>query len=99
VTRMSGKIAIVGYHQGDAREIPLAQWNWMAFTIVNAHFRDVAVIMRGMTTGMRLLASGVLSMDDLVSHRYPLDQINDAFEALQSKPDGFVKAVITFPIG
>jgi threonine dehydrogenase-like Zn-dependent dehydrogenase len=98
VTRMSGKIAIVGFHQGSAREIPLAQWNWMAFTVVNAHFRDVAVIMRGMTIGMRLLSSGVLSMDDLVSHRYPLEQINEAFEALQSKPDGFVKAVITFPV-
>jgi threonine dehydrogenase-like Zn-dependent dehydrogenase len=96
-TRMSGKIAIVGYHQGRAREIPLAHWNWMAFTIVNAHFREVATILRGMSIGMRLLAAGELSMAGLVTHRFPLDEINDAFATLRDKPDGFAKAVIVFP--
>ena len=96
-TRMSGKIAIVGYHQGRAREIPLAHWNWMAFTIVNAHFREVATILRGMSIGMRLLAAGELSMTGLVSHRFPIEKINDAFATLRDKPDGFAKAVIVFP--
>jgi threonine dehydrogenase-like Zn-dependent dehydrogenase len=96
-TRMSGKIAIVGYHQGASREIPLAYWNWMAFTIVNAHFREVSTILRGMSIGMRLLAAGELSMAGLVTHRFPLERINDAFAALRDKPDGFVKAVVTFP--
>ncbi|GAA0401945.1 zinc-binding dehydrogenase [Microbispora corallina] len=96
-TRMSGTIALVGFHQGADRTIPLAYWNWMAFTIVNAHFRDLAVIMRGMSAGMRLLSGGVLSMDGLVSHRFPLEEINTAFATLREKPDGFVKAVVTFP--
>jgi threonine dehydrogenase-like Zn-dependent dehydrogenase len=96
-TRMSGKIAIVGYHQGRAREIPLAHWNWMAFTIVNAHFREVATILRGMSIGMRLLAASELSMAGLVTHRFPLEKIDDAFATLRDKPDGFAKAVIVFP--
>ena len=96
-TRMSGKVAVVGYHQGPPREIPLAHWNWMAFTIVNAHFREVPTIMRGMSIGMRLVSSRVLSMDGLVTHRFPLERINDAFATLHSRPDGFVKAVVTFP--
>jgi threonine dehydrogenase-like Zn-dependent dehydrogenase len=97
VTRMSGSIAIVGFHQGAAREIPLAQWNWMAFRIVNAHFRDIGVIMRGMSVGTRLLSSGALSMDGLVTHRFPLERIDEAFTALRDKPPGFAKAVITLP--
>jgi threonine dehydrogenase-like Zn-dependent dehydrogenase len=96
-TRMSGTIAIVGFHQGAARQLPLAHWNWMAFSIVNAHVRDVEVIMRGMDVGMRLVSSGVLSMDDLVTHRFALEEIDDAFATLRAKPDGFCKAVITFP--
>jgi threonine dehydrogenase-like Zn-dependent dehydrogenase len=96
ITRMSGKIAIVGFHQGPVREIPLAYWNWMAFTLVNAHFRDLATIMRGMAVGMRLLDAGQLSMDGLVSHRFVLEDINAAFAALRDKPEGFVKAVIAF---
>ena len=97
VTRMSGKIAIVGYHQGAPREIPLAQWNWMAFQIVNAHFRDVNTIMRGMTIGMRLLTAGRLSLQGLVTHRFGLDDINEAFATAVDKPDGFVKSTVTLP--
>jgi 2-desacetyl-2-hydroxyethyl bacteriochlorophyllide A dehydrogenase len=94
VTRMSGKIAIVGFHQGGTRAIPLGHWNWMAFTIVNAHFREVETIMRGMRIGMRLLSSGRLSLEGLVSHRFPLGGIGEAFATAHSKPHGFVKATV-----
>jgi len=94
VTRMSGKVVIVGYHQGGRREIPLAQWNWMAFQVINAHFREVATIMRGMRIGMRLLTSGRLSLDGLVTHRFPLSEINKAFEIAHAKPEGFVKSTV-----
>jgi L-iditol 2-dehydrogenase len=94
-TRMSGKLAIVGYHQGEPRAIPLGHWNWMAFQLLNAHFRDVATIMRGMRTGMRLLTSGRLQLDDLVTHRFPLADVNHAFAVAAEKPAGFVKATVS----
>ena len=94
VTRMSGKLIIVGYHQGGMREIPLAYWNWMAFQILNAHFREIPTIMRGMRIGMRLLTSGRLTLDDLVTHRFPLNEINQAFLTAVEKPEGFVKSTI-----
>ena len=93
-TRMSGKLVLVGFHQGEPRRVPLAQWNWMAFTLLNAHFRDVAVIMRGMTVGMDLLASGQLRMEPLVTHRFELADIDRAFTTAVDKPAGFVKAVV-----
>ena len=94
VTRMSGTVVIVGFHQGGMRQIPLADWNWNAFRVVNAHFRDVATIMRGMRIGMRLLTSGRLDVADLLTHRYPLGDIGAAFEAALAKPEGFVKATV-----
>ncbi len=94
VTRMSGKLVLVGFHQGPPREIPLTWWNWMAFDIVNGHFREAATIMRGMTIGMRLLGSGALSLAPLVTHRFRLEEINQAFEAARDKPAGFVKATV-----
>jgi threonine dehydrogenase-like Zn-dependent dehydrogenase len=94
ITRMSGKLVLVGFHQGPPREIPLGYWNWMAFDIVNAHFRDVGVIMRGMTVGMRLLAAGKVSIEPLVTHRFGLDEIGTAFETAFDKPEGFVKAIV-----
>lgn len=94
VTRMEGTLAIVGYHQGGAREIPLATWNWMAFRIANCHFRDRDTILNGMRTGMRLLRSGRIALDDLVSHRFPLEEIHQAFQTAHDKPLGFVKATV-----
>jgi threonine dehydrogenase-like Zn-dependent dehydrogenase len=99
VTRMSGKIALVGFHQGAPREIPLGLWNWKAFTLLNAHFREVATIMRGMTVGMRLLTSGALSLEPLVTHRFPLAAIDEAFRMAREKPDGFGKATIVLDPG
>ncbi len=94
-TRMGGKLVIVGFHLGAPREIPLGAWNWMALELVNAHFRDVGTIMRGMRTGMRLLTSGRITLDDLVSHRFGLEEVNQAFAAAVEKPPGFVKATVT----
>ncbi len=94
ITRMSGKVAIVGYHQDGDRSIPLGYWNWMAFQIVNAHFREMSVILHGMRTGMRLLSSRKITLSDLVTHRYSLEQVNLAFATACAKPEGFMKAVI-----
>jgi L-iditol 2-dehydrogenase len=94
VTRMSGTLCIVGYHQGEPRSVDLARWNWMAFQIVNAHFRSIDTIMAGMRAGMRLVESGALDVAPLVSNVYRLEAIRDAFDTAAAKPPGFVKAVI-----
>jgi L-iditol 2-dehydrogenase len=94
-TRMSGKLVIAGYHQGEPRAIPLGTWNWMAFQLLNAHFRDVDTIMRGMRAGMRLLTSGRMTLDDLVTHRFELADVNQAFAVAVDKPPGFVKATVS----
>ena len=94
VTRMSGKLVLVGFHQGAPRRVPLGHWNWMAFDIVNGHYRDPEVIMRGLDAGMRLLTAGVISLEPLVTHRFPLAEIGAAFAAAREKPPGFVKATV-----
>jgi L-iditol 2-dehydrogenase len=94
ITRMSGTVAIVGYHQGAPRSIPLGDWNWKAFRVVNAHFRDLETILGGMHTGMRLLTSGRIVLDDLVTHRFSLDEIHTAFRTAIERPEGFVKATV-----
>jgi L-iditol 2-dehydrogenase len=94
VTRMSGRLVLVGFHQGPARSVPLGFWNWMAFDIRNAHFREVATILRGMETGMRLLRAGVVDLAPYVTHRFALGDIAEAFDTAQAKPEGFVKATV-----
>jgi L-iditol 2-dehydrogenase len=51
--------------------------------------------MRGMRAGMRLLTSGRLSLEGLVTHRFPLEDVNEAFSVAVEKPPGFVKATVS----
>jgi 2-desacetyl-2-hydroxyethyl bacteriochlorophyllide A dehydrogenase len=94
VTRMSGKVVLVGFHQGPPRQVPLGWWNWMAYDVRNAHFREPATILRGMEVGSRLLRSGQLDLARHVTHRFELAEIATAFETAVAKPDGFVKATV-----
>lgn len=94
VTRMSGKVVLVGFHQGRPRSIPLGYWNWMAYDVRNAHFREVPTILRGMRIGTRLLEAGILDLAPHVTHRFELADITQAFETALAKPEGFVKATV-----
>ncbi|WP_460916135.1 hypothetical protein [Plantactinospora veratri] len=49
-----------------------------------------------MTVGMRLLVSGAVSLRGLVTHRFPLAEVDAAFRAAREKPPGFAKATVTF---
>ena len=51
--------------------------------------------MRGMRTATRLLTSGRIALDDLVTHRFRLDDVDQAFATAIEKPPGFVKATVT----
>jgi len=94
VTRMGGTVAIVGFHRGPTRTLPLGDWNWHAFRIVNGHIRDVPTILAGMRAGMRLVAMGRLPLDGLVTDRVGLEDVGEAFALLERHPDGFVKATV-----
>jgi L-iditol 2-dehydrogenase len=94
VTRMSGKVVLVGFHQGPPRSVPLGYWNWMAYDLRNAHFREEATILRGMETGMRLVRAGIVDLAPHVTHRFELADIADAFDTAVAKPEGFVKATV-----
>ena len=94
VTRMGGKLCIVGYHVGAPRVVPLGRWNWMAFEVINAHFRDVETIMKGMRAGMRLVNAQLIDASQLLSHRFAFEDISRAFEYAAEAPEGFVKAVV-----
>ena len=48
--------------------------------MINAYDREPAVYVGGHPSGMKLVESGSLDMESLITHRYPLEQINEAFQ-------------------
>lgn len=91
-----GKLIVAGYHQDGPRQVNLQDWNWKGIDVINAHERDRAVCRRGVEEAVDAVASGRLDPTPLYTHIYPLDRLGDALDATRDKPDGFVKALVTF---
>ena len=94
LTRVRGRLVIAGFHQDGPRQVDMFLWNWRGLDVVNAHERDPAIYLDGMRQAVDAMASGRLDPAPLTT-RYSLDQIDDAFRAMEERPDGFVKALVT----
>jgi threonine dehydrogenase-like Zn-dependent dehydrogenase len=94
LTRTRGRLIIYGYHQGGPRTVEMQLWNLRGLDVVNAHQRSDDDYLTGMRAGLAMLGHGKLDMRQLVTHRYPLEQIGAAFALAEQCPEGFVKAII-----
>jgi threonine dehydrogenase-like Zn-dependent dehydrogenase len=84
-----GTLVLAGFHQGGPRTVDVQSWNWRGIDVVNAHERDPRVYVDAMREAVRRF-----DLERLVTHRYPLRRLGDAFEAARTRPFGFVKAVV-----
>jgi threonine dehydrogenase-like Zn-dependent dehydrogenase len=91
-----GKIVIAGLHQDESRSANIQTWNWKGIDIINAHERDPKEFIKGIHEAIDAVVSEKLNIAPLFTHYYTPDKINEAFEALISRPDGFIKAIILF---
>ena len=91
-----GRLIIAGYHQDGPRQVNMQLWNWRGIDVVNAHERDPEIYLQGMRSAVEAIASGRLDPSALYTHRYPLDQIGEAFETAIRRPPGFMKALVMF---
>lgn len=91
-----GRLVVAGYHQDGPRQVNMQMWNWKGIDVVSAHERDPAVALRGLREAVAAVASGRLDPRPLYTHRYRLDEVGAAIEATRDKPDGFVKALVTY---
>jgi threonine dehydrogenase-like Zn-dependent dehydrogenase len=90
-----GRLIIAGFHQDGPRQVDMQSWNWRGIDVINAHERNPARYVEGMRAAAEAAGSGRLEVTRLVSHRFSLAQAGAAFEALEQRPDGFLKAVLT----
>jgi threonine dehydrogenase-like Zn-dependent dehydrogenase len=94
LTREGGRLIIAGYHQDGPRQVNMQLWNWRGFDVVNAHERDPAVALQGMREAVAAIENGLVDPAMLITHRYPLDRLDEALDATRDRPGNFVKAVV-----
>jgi len=91
-----GKLIIAGYHQDGPRQVNMQLWNWRGLDVINAHERDAALYVDGIREAVRMVADGRLDPSPLYTHVYPLARLDAALDATRDRPDGFLKALVTF---
>ena len=94
LTRVRGRLIVAGYHQDGTRTVNMQLWNWRGIDVINAHERDPEVYRRGMEEGVARLAAGEVDLDALLTHRFPLAEINRAFGTAEARPEGFLKSLV-----
>jgi threonine dehydrogenase-like Zn-dependent dehydrogenase len=94
MTKVHGTLAIVGFHQGESRSVDMQLWNWKGITVINAHERRNDRHIRYMEAALKLIKAKRLDIKGLVTNEYSLDNINEAFEAMQTKPEGYIKGFV-----
>jgi NADPH2:quinone reductase len=94
ITRERGRLVIAGYHQDGPRQVNMQLWNWRGLDVINAHERDPAVYLSGMRRAIGAVTSGLLTPAALYTHRFPLDQLDEALHLAAERPEGFMKALI-----
>jgi threonine dehydrogenase-like Zn-dependent dehydrogenase len=93
LVRTRGTLVIAGYHQDASRTVDMQSWNWRGLDVVNAHEREPQVYVSAMREAARLAAAGDFDFDALYTE-FPLERLGDAFEAMRTRPEGFLKAVV-----
>ena len=96
LTAERGKLIIAGFHQDGMRSVNVQLWNWRGLDVINAHERDPKVYLSGIAEAVDAVSTGRLKPQTLYTHEFPLENIAGAFELLQNRPDGFMKALIRF---
>jgi threonine dehydrogenase-like Zn-dependent dehydrogenase len=96
LTKERGRLVIAGYHQDGPRQVNMQLWNWRGLDVVNAHERDPAAYVEGIREAVEAVASGRLDPTPLYTHSYPLERLGEALDATRDRPDGFLKALVTF---
>jgi 2-desacetyl-2-hydroxyethyl bacteriochlorophyllide A dehydrogenase len=97
LVREGGRLIVAGYHQDGPRQVNMQQWNWKGIDVINAHERDHLTNVRGVREAIAALVAGLLPLQRLYTHSYPLSDLGAAFEAARDHPEGFVKALVMMP--
>ncbi|MFP3949067.1 MAG: zinc-binding dehydrogenase, partial [Longimicrobiales bacterium] len=95
-TRPGGTISNIGYHgEGDYVKIPRAEWGvgMSDQTIRTALCPGGSVRMARL---LRVIDQGLVDPTPMTTHRFDFDELEHAFDLMETKAEGIIKPLIRF---
>jgi L-iditol 2-dehydrogenase len=95
MVRPFGTLCVVGYHHTGDAMMDMDLW-YKAVTVVNGFCPDRTRLVAAMRETLDLIAERRFSYEPLVTHRFGLDGIDEAFRTMEEAGPDFVKGVVLF---
>jgi threonine dehydrogenase-like Zn-dependent dehydrogenase len=93
LVRPFGQLCVVGYHHTGDAMLDMDLW-YKGVTIVNGFCPDRTRVITAMRTALDLIATRRFSYAPLVTHRFELHEVDEAFRAMEAGAPDFVKGVL-----
>lgn len=89
-----GRVVLMSSHKRPSTNFDFREMVSRSAELIVAHAKYSEDQMADMRRGLRLLEKGVIRMDDIITNRYELGDIDKAFKDLVSKPAGYIKGIV-----
>ncbi|MEM1853262.1 MAG: zinc-binding dehydrogenase [Thermofilaceae archaeon] len=93
LVRRKGKLCIFSFHPQPV-QVDLAAWDAKGLEVLMTNPNRAEDMRLCLRIAMRMLARRVFTMERLITHVWPLSEIQRAFEYAASKPADYIKGVI-----
>jgi L-iditol 2-dehydrogenase len=93
LVRPFGTLCVVGYHHTGDAMMDMELW-YKGVTVVNGFCPDRRRLMKAMRDALDLVARRTFSYEPLVTHRFALDEVDEAFRTMREGGPDFVKGVL-----
>ncbi len=95
LVREDGRVILAGGHAQIPRGPTMRRRQRKGIDVIHAHEPNLAVRAQGVREAIDAISSGILAPTRLFTHAFPLSELGAAFEAVATRPSGFVKALVT----
>lgn len=94
LTGERGKLIVAGFHQDGMRSLNVQMLNWRGIDMISAHERDPQKYIEGIKEAVNAVEDGKMDPFPLFTHQFSLEEMEQAYEHLTQRPEGFIKALI-----
>lgn len=89
-----GRIIIMSSHERAVNEFNFSPIFYGGISIIGAGPNLSSDPDEDLRRGVSLINNGTINNDLIISHRFPLDNINEAFKSLDHKPKDYIKGIV-----
>ncbi len=92
--RNAGRLVVMSSHERSMGEFDLRPALARGITIASGHPTHSQNPREDMRRAISLVNNNVFRNEELISHRFKLEDINEAFETLENKPKDYIKGIV-----